>query len=732
MNECLPGETANHSIRALQAKWHRSASWFNRARLAWVLWALAITLLALGALLQFLTDPSQWSQVVWGVLAVVPSATVGALLASRRAGTLIGWLFCLFALLAALNEFTDPYAVYTLVTAPGSLPGGVAMAWVGSWILTPANSLLGYLVLVFPSGRLPSQRWRWYAWLYTGWALLVSLAAALEPGSLAAVPTITTPFDVTGALMVIHRIEPLLVLPVGSPLVALQILRFRRARGEERQQLKWFTYACLLALIWVAAFPLLQLMHIPVSEAANDVLWGLAYASFPMAVGIAMLKYHLYAIDLIINRTLVYGALTASVVGLYVLLVGALGALFRSSENPLIAILATGLVALLFHPLRQRVQLGINRLMYGERDEPYAVLARLGQRLEGALAPETVLPTIVETIAQTLKLPFVAIALTTHHQTPGASVDSQQFLGANEVMELAAVYGRIGPHPVKLPLVYQHETVGYLLLGARAGEALGSADLRLLADLARQAGVAASAVRLTTDLQRLTADLQQARERLVTAREEERRRLRRDLHDGLGPALASLSFKVEATRNLLRRDPERAEAVLLGVSTQAQEAIADIRRLVYALRPPALDELGLVSALREQVAKQAEHEVQITLEAPERLPALPAAVEVAAYRIAQEALTNVLRHANGQHCTLHMQMEEGTLCLEIADDGQGMPAHYRAGVGLRAMAERAAELGGSCRIIPGSTGGTVVHARLPVPQEPGFQPTVVVAPEQEA
>src|SRR5262249_6642622 len=156
------------------------------------------------------------------------------------------------------------------------------------------------------------------------------------------------------------------------------------------------------------------------------------------------------------------------------------------------------------------------------------------------------------------------------------TVDEKPPPAANEVMEVAAASGTPGPHPVKLPLVYQRETVGYLLLGARAGESLGSADLRLLADLARQAGVAASAVRLTTDLQ-------QARERLVTAREEERRRLRRDLHDGLGPALASLSFKVDAARNLLRRDPERAETVLLGVTSQAQEAIVDIRRLVYEL-----------------------------------------------------------------------------------------------------------------------------------------------------
>jgi len=222
------------------------------------------------------------------------------------------------------------------------------------------------------------------------------------------------------------------------------------------------------------------------------------------------------------------------------------------------------------------------------------------------------------------------------------------------------------------------------------------------------------AVRLTAHLQHLTESLQQAREHLVTTREEERRRLRRDLHDGLGPALASLTFKVDAARNLLTQDAERTGKLLEAVREQAQEAIADIRRLVYNLRPPALDELGLLSALREQAAKYQHQGLEIVFDTPSSLPQLPAAVEVASYRIAQEALTNVARHAQARRCLLHLAIDSEILYLDISDDGQGIPVGHRIGVGLHAMYERAKELGGSCTLTSDSSGGTTIQVRLPL------------------
>jgi signal transduction histidine kinase len=216
---------------------------------------------------------------------------------------------------------------------------------------------------------------------------------------------------------------------------------------------------------------------------------------------------------------------------------------------------------------------------------------------------------------------------------------------------------------------------------------------------------------------RLTADLQRSRERLVSAREEERRRLRRDLHDGLGPQLASLVLKLETARNRMADDPQAA-ALLTDLSARTQEAVADIRRLVYALRPPALDELGLIMALREgatQYNQQGINGLNITFDAPDKLPPLPAAVEVAAYRIAQEALTNVVQHANARICLIRLRLDESArlLCLEVRDDGKGLPIKRPAGIGLNSMRERAEELGGALTITSLSTGGTLLSARLP-------------------
>jgi signal transduction histidine kinase len=221
-------------------------------------------------------------------------------------------------------------------------------------------------------------------------------------------------------------------------------------------------------------------------------------------------------------------------------------------------------------------------------------------------------------------------------------------------------------------------------------------------------------VRLTAELKQLTADLQQSRTQLITAREEERRRMRRDLHDGLGPTLASLTFKIDAARNLLKQDSERADRLLEGVRQQAQQAITDIRRLVYDLRPPALDELGLLSALREHAASYQHQGLQIIVDVPENLLPLPAAVEVATYRIAQEALTNVVRHAEAQQCCLRLRVDERVLTLQVSDDGKGIAPEHHIGVGLLAMRERAVELGGKSTITPGPSGGTTIQVSLPL------------------
>jgi signal transduction histidine kinase len=361
----------------------------------------------------------------------------------------------------------------------------------------------------------------------------------------------------------------------------------------------------------------------------------------------------------------------------------------------------------MFQPLRERLQRGVNRLIYGERDDPYRVLSRLGSRLESTLAPDAVLPAVARTVKEALKLPYAEIQLK-----------------REEGFETAAAAGDPVYDALRLPLVYGGETVGRLVLGPRAGEEeFSDTERRLLEDLAHQIGASAHAALMTDEALRLSADLQHSRERLVEAREEERRRLRRDLHDGLGPQLSSQALTVDAVRKLMRRDPDAAEELLLDLKADAQAAVTDIRRLVYGLRPPALDDLGLLGALRESAAQYSAKGLSVSVEAPEELSPLSAAVEVAAYRIAQEALTNVASHAGASTCTVSLAIEEtSVLCLEVCDDGRGIPnlqedSSVRAGVGLTSMRERASELGGSLLVESLPEGGTRVGARLPLPKE---------------
>lgn len=498
----------------------------------------------------------------------------------------------------------------------------------------------------------------------------------------------------------------------GSLALALLYRYRRRATPLQRQQIKWvvFTAAIVVGAVSLynlglnvlpSYFPALSVSP-QLHQLASALALRLLSVLIPLSIGVALLRYRLWDIDILINRTLVYGVLTLSTVALYILIVVGLGTLLQAKGNLGLALLATGLVAVLFQPLRTRLQRAVNQLIYGERDDPYRVISRLGQRLEAALAPETVLPTIVETVAQALRLPYAAITL-------------QQ----GEEVLTAASYGSARGELVRLPLVYQHEQVGELVLAPRAaGERFSPADRALLEDLARQAGMAAHAVRLTADLKRLTVDLQRERERLVTAREEERRRLRRDLHDGLGPTLATITVKAEAASDAITVEPTQARRLLEDLIGQAQTAISDIRRLVYNLRPPALDDLGLVAAIRAQALHYDLPGLHVSIEAPMPLPEQSAAVEVAAYRIVQEALTNVVRHANARSCLIRLTCD-GALLLEITDDGCGIAASRRAGVGLRSMRERAEEVGGTCVVEALPDKGTRVRASLPGSVEVG-------------
>ena len=474
-------------------------------------------------------------------------------------------------------------------------------------------------------------------------------------------------------------------LVAGVAAAASVTLRWRRADRVGRQQLKWF--------LAVLPFTVASLIATVVAPGTWSLALGvLAGILMPVAIGIAVLRYKLYEIDILLNRAVLYGLLTAGVAGVYLAVVSVADLLVPVHDRGLgVQVIATALAAAALFPLRDRVQRRVNRLFYGDRGAPYEALARLGRRVEVAADTETALNSVVKTIADSLRLPYAALELR---------------LG--DGWSPAAAYGEAPSQVVAFPLTSQRETVGRLLVGTRSrGEQLGPDDERLLADLARQAGPATHAVAL-----RLALDASRAG--LVTAREEERRRLRRDLHDGLGPTLAGLTLGLDTARARSAGQPELQE--LLGkLKAETQRAVTDVRRIVYGLRPPALDEFGLVGSLREEVGRL-QYEapaLAVTLDAPgDGLADLPAAVEVACYRIVTEALTNVTRHAHAAHCSVRIQFD-GDLDVDVRDDGTGLPEGWRAGVGIASMRERVTELGGELVIEPSLPRGTRINARLP-------------------
>ena len=638
----------------------------------------------------YLLCTSVASALVW--------AAVGVIIFWRRSEDRIALFTSLCLIL--FGAFTLP-DVFNVNNGPSALAEQYPA------VLTPVR-LLGFFGSVsislflyfFPDGRFVP---RWTAWIILLWVAHETIYYFF-PGS-------PLNLDRTLPLLDLGLIAIFLGIGIGS-----QLYRYRCVSAPVQcQQTKWVVLGMVLAGLGTVGFALPMSSSTMLSQFGSPYSFVLQTGIFgsmiliPISIGVAILRQRLWDIDVLINRTLVFGALTASVVAIYALLVGSLGYLLQEARgNFFVSLIAAGFVAVLFAPLREGLQRGVNRLMYGERDDPYAVLSRLGRRLEAALEPKTVLPTIVETVAGALKLPYAAIAM---KQDDG--------------FEVAASHGSPTGEETVLPLNYAGEPIGRLILAPRAPRELFTpADRSLLEDLARQAEVAVQAVRLNADLQR-------SRERLIGAREEERRRMRRDLHDGLGPTLATLTLGLDVSLKMLRSDPQEAEAFLGELKSETQGAVAEIRRLVYGLRPPALDDLGLVAAIREQASRHGHladdsagrpggiavrNGLVFLVAAPEKLPPLPAAVEVAAYRIAQEAMTNVVRHAEARNCRIRFSIEgaDKELELEVSDDGVGLSEDRRMGVGTSSMTERAAEVGGTCTVGPGLAGGTRVLARLPL------------------
>jgi len=551
----------------------------------------------------------------------------------------------------------------------------------------------------FPDGKfLPP----WTRWLVLGSIPIIPLSYTFGSAFSTATPSIWVWLG--------------LVLGLGLFLGAIyaQIYRYRKVSNiVERQQTKWVIYGFSLWFLFVlvSSFPYSKMQSLPPGSIIptwmqlTGLMWSASWIFIPASLTIAVTRYRLYDIDILINRTLVYGLLTATTMGIYVLTVGYLGNLLQDQNRSIIAFLTTGLVALLFQPVRERLQSAVNRLMYGERSDPVSVLSKLGKQLEETLSPREALDAMVATIARTLKLPYVAIEF-----------------GQEDETLVVASFGHPPDETVEFPIAYQGQNIGCLQVAPRSpGESFGEKDKILLENIARQAGAAAQAAKLTADLRR-------SRQGLVTTREEERRRLRRDLHDGIGPTMAGQTLKLDAAIDLVLGDPESGQdpdleeaiKMLTEVKEQTQLTVKKVRQIVYALRPPSLDDLGLVAAVQAHIDQlsASRHGLDISMQtSPKNFPSLSAAVEVAAYRIILEALTNVIKHAQAQECVVKLSVPEDEsrmLYLEIKDDGKGLPKVTSAGVGLTSMRERVEELDGSFTIESSPSEGTRVLAQIPL------------------
>jgi signal transduction histidine kinase len=475
-----------------------------------------------------------------------------------------------------------------------------------------------------------------------------------------------------------------------------QAYRYRHVSGPvQRQQTKWVALAVGLAFLFLLLGIFLPTLFLGPTNPWS--VWALAlllpvFLLIPASIAIAILRHHLYDIDRLISRTLTYGLLTVGGVGVYIGVVNGAEWLLREGVGWGGSLLATAVIAVGFAPARDRLQRWVDRRLYGDRHDPVRAMARLGERLRDApsgVPGGDVLAGVLQGVCETLRLPSASLRV-------------------EDGVEVAA-FGRPGTASESIPLEHEGQQVGVLLVGVRSGgDALGAADRQVLEVLAAPVAVALHAVLLSRELQR-------SRERLVAAREEERRRLRRDLHDGLGPILTAVTLKADAARSVLDTAPDRADALLAELRRDAKHAIGDLRRVIYDLRPAALDELGLLGALDEQVDRFTRQGLSITLHAPPTLPVLPAAVEVAAFRIVTEALTNIARHTQAHQVTITVAID-GDLRLDVQDDGAASTANghrWRPGVGLQSMAERAAEVGGTLKAGPTPTGGRV-HASLPL------------------
>lgn len=672
-----------------------------RSPVAWILVAASALLypftlylgLAAGDRVPQLLQFDWWAAL--SPLVAIEFGIVGALIVRRHSGHVVGWLAVVGGFCTSLSDFAGAYAAYSLTHAH-VLPAGASAAWLRGWLWYPGLSLLFVLIpALFPNGRLPSARWRPIVWAAAA-GIVVELVWVSLSQLMFGFPLADGPWPVAARLfrVLIPLSGALFLLPLFAAAAALAV-RFQRSTGVARQQLKWFLAAvCLQAALWAVSQAATPLTNV---SPYYDIFFPLALMAMPLAMGVAILRHRLYDIDIVINRGLVYAGLAAFITVAYLLVVVGIGLVVGTGGRPNVplSVVAMALVVVLIQPVRIRFQRLANRLVYGAPADPYAVLAELS-RTAAAGDVDYALAQIAQALARGMGSRRARVRLL----LPGAPARS-----ATWPLSATGNFGQT------FAVSHAGETVGEI-------EAEGSGDPGLTEALTGQAGLALRTLRLSAELAARLAQLEEqaeevaaSRTRLVQAQETERRRLERDLHDGIQQDLVVLIAKARLARNQLDRDPALAAETLAELQSSAQHAIADLRSLARGIHPAVLSSRGLVEAIDSMAARMplgvrvdADPTVREVRYAPE--------IEGAAYFVVAEGLANVLKHSGATEATVTIRVRGSCLRLAIIDDGRGFdPGRVRES-GLRGLRDRIEALGGNVEI-DGQGSGTRLEVSLP-------------------
>jgi signal transduction histidine kinase len=640
------------------------------------------------------------------VLIFLPTfATVGAVLASRRPSNPIGWILSVSALCYGVGTFEEFFKRYSTTWSN----------WL-SWVWGLGLGLAAvFVLLLFPTGHLPSRRWRPVAWIGAAGLGAFVLGSMFTPGVLSDT-TLPNPIGIGGPIGSLFKAlrGGLLVIPfvVLASIVSI-VLRYRRADNVERQQLKWLVYAAGFIVIGILAQPVISatVRSSELTTNLQNASLSLTVTLVPIAVAIAILKYRLYDIDVVINKTLVYALLAGFITAVYVGIVVGIGQAVGSKRNLGLSILATAVVAVGFQPVRDRVQHLANRLVYGKRATPYEVLSEFSERMSGTYATEDLLPRMARILGEGAGAIRADVWLRVANELRlAASWPAEGEALAAIAVSAGGEMPEVEGFDLMLPVRHRGELLGALSITKTRGDALRPAEEKLTEDLASQAGLVLRNVRLTDELLERLGELQASRQRIVAAQDEERRRLERNLHDGAQQQLVALQVRLSLAERLAEEDC-RVKDQLGALKAEAGEALENLRDLARGIYPPLLADQGLAAALTAQ-ARKATFPVSIEADGIGRYPQEQ---EAALYFCVLEALQNVAKYAGATHVTIGLHEDDGHLAFKVTDDGAGFDSTKTSyGTGLQGMADRLSAQGGTLEVISRPGGGTTVIGRVPV------------------